>query len=173
MRRILRLCTAAFCVAAAPVIATVGSAHSAAAATPPACATAGLVIWLNTDGDHAAGSSYYKLEFTNLSGHACTLQGFPGVSALSLAGRQLGKPAARARTGTPRQIRLANTATAVAVLRLVSVQNFPAASCRPVTAAAFRVYPPNQTASRTVPFPFGSCSRSGPVFLFVRAVQKA
>jgi hypothetical protein len=69
--------------------------------------------------------------------------------------------------------RLANTASAVAVLRVVNVQNFPAASCRPVTAAAFRVYPPNQTASRTVPFPFGSCSRSGPVFLFVRAVQKA
>jgi Domain of unknown function (DUF4232) len=38
------------------------------------------VVWLNTQADHAAGSSYYELEFTNLSGHACALQGFPGVS---------------------------------------------------------------------------------------------
>ncbi len=173
MRQVLRLCGAALCIAAAAVIATIGSAHRAAAAATPACATAGLVVWLNTEGDHAAGSSYYKLGFTNLSGHSCTLQGFPGVSALSIGGRRLGRPAARIQNGTPRQIRLANKATAVAVLRVVNVHNFPPARCRPVAAAAFRVYPPNQTASRSVPFPFDACSRSGPVFLFVRAVQKA
>jgi hypothetical protein len=173
MRQLLRFCNAALCIAVASVIATIGSAHRAAAAATTTCATSGLVVWLNTEGDHAAGSSYYKLGFTNLSGQTCTLQGFPGVSALGIRGRQLGRPAARTHTGTPRQIRLANKATAVAVLRVVNVHNFPPASCRPVGAAAFRVYPPNQTASRNVPFPVDACSRGGPVFLFVRAVQKA
>jgi hypothetical protein len=35
----------------------------------------------------------YYLEFTNLSGHACTLAGYPGVSAVGLSGGQLGSPA--------------------------------------------------------------------------------
>jgi hypothetical protein len=159
-------------LAAAASVATIASGKLAAAASTPRCATPGLVVWLDTEGDHAAGSSYYKLEFTNLSGRACTLQGFPGVSAASLAGRQLGRAATRSRTGTPRQVRLANNATAVAILRLVNAQNFSRPSCRPVVAAALRVYPPNQTASKLVPFPFSACSRSGPVYLFVRAVQQ-
>ena len=28
----------------------------------------------------AAGSVFYKIKFTNLSGHACTLRGFPRVA---------------------------------------------------------------------------------------------
>lgn len=172
MRALVRFSSAALCLAAAAFTATVGSAHVAAAATPR-CATSGLVVWLNTLADHAAGSSYYKLEFTNLSGHTCTLQGFPGVSAAGITGRQLGRAAARSHTGTPRQIRLPNNATAVAVLQLVNVHNFPRSACRAVVAAALRVYPPNQTASKLAPFPFPACSRSGPVYLLVRAMQKA
>lgn len=169
MRPLVRFLGAALLAAGAAVI-TVG--HIAAAPTTPRCATSGLVVWLDTEADHAAGSSYYKLRFTNLSGHACTLQGFPGVSAAGLAGRQLGRAAARSRTATPRQVRLPNTASAVAVLRLVNAQNFTRSACRPVIAAQLRVYPPNQTASKLVPFPFSACSRSGPVYLFVGAVQK-
>jgi len=48
---------------------------------------------MDTQGDGAAGSVYYTLQFTNLSGHACTLRGYPGVSAVSLSGHQLGAPA--------------------------------------------------------------------------------
>jgi hypothetical protein len=43
--------------------------------------------------DRAAGSIYYHLEFTNLSGRACTLVGYPGVSAINLSGHQLGSAA--------------------------------------------------------------------------------
>lgn len=146
--------------------------HVATAASTPRCATSGLVVWLDTQSDHAAGSSYYKLELTNLSGHACTLRGFPGVSAVGIAGAQVGRAAARDRTGTPRLVRLPNNGAAVAVLRLVNVQNFPRSSCRPVVAAGLRVYPPDQRGSRLVPFPFPACSRSGPVFLYIRAVRK-
>jgi len=172
MRLLVRAACAALCIAT--VISAAASAHFAAAATAPRCATAGLVVWLNTEGaDHAAGSSYYKLAFTNLSGHACTLQGFPGVSAAGISGRQLGRAAARSHAGTARQIRLANNATAVAVLQIANAHNFPRSSCGLVVAAALRIYPPNQTASKLAPFPFPACSRSGPVFLFVRAVQRA
>ena len=168
MRRLVPL---ALYVAA--TAAMIGPAHSAPAATTSGCATSGLVVWLNTQADHAAGSSYYKLQFTNLSGHACTLRGFPGVSAVGIAGHQLGRAAARSHTGTPRQVRLANNATAVAVLQIVNVHNFPRSACRPAVAAALRVYPPDQMASRLVPFPFSACSRSGPAYLLVRPVQKA
>jgi hypothetical protein len=41
-----------------------------------------------------------------------------------------------------------------------------------VQAAGVRVFPPNQKASRIVPFPFAACSRKGPVYLGVQAVRK-
>jgi hypothetical protein len=40
-----------------------------------------------------------------------------------------------------------------------------------VLAAGLRVYPPGQTASELVPYPFEACARSGPVYLHVEAVQ--
>jgi hypothetical protein len=39
--------------------------------------------------------------------------------------------------------------------------------------AGLRVYPPGQTASNVVPFPFRACSRTGQSNLLVRAMQKA
>lgn len=150
-------------VAAAVAASASGSARAAA------CSTAGLVVWLNTQGDGAAGSIYYTLEFTNLSGHLCTLRGYPGVSALDLEHHQLGSPAGRNPHVTPRTVRLAAGATATAVLQITEAGNFPAATCRRLTAAGLRVYPPNQTGSQFVPFPFSACSRSGPVVLHVEA----
>jgi len=97
-------------------------ARAAAHAIVPGCETPGLVIWLDTRGNGGAGSVFYALKFTNLSGHTCTLNGFPFINAVSLNG--------------------------------------------------FRVFPPNQTRAKVVPFPFGACSASGPVYLFVRPVTK-
>ena len=151
-------------VAAAVVPSAATSASSAT------CGTAGLVVWLNTQGDGAAGSIDYTLKFTNLSGHACTLLGYPGVSAVDLAHRRLGSPAGRNPHVAPRTVRLASGATATAVLQIAEAGNFPAATCRKVTAAGLRVYPPNQTSSELVPFPFSACSRTGPVYLHVEAV---
>jgi len=142
----------------------------ASAAGTPRCATSGLDIWLNTAGNGAAGSIFYSLELTNLSGHACTLVGYPGVSAANLGGRQLGSAAGREASQT-RVVTLAAGASATATLRIVEAGNFPAPACRQVTAAGLRVYPPGQTSSRLVPFPFQTCSRAGPRVLAVRAVQ--
>jgi hypothetical protein len=159
---------AAIAGVAAPLLAPAGAA---AAATAPKCATSGLVVWLDTNGNGAAGSVFYNLEFTNLSGRSCSLTGYPGVSAVGLGGAQLGSAASRDRSRKPRTVTLKSGATATAVLRIVDAGNFSSTACREVTAAGLRVFPPNQAASRVVPFPFSACSRTGPVYLTVRAVQ--
>jgi hypothetical protein len=108
---------------------------------------------MNTQGIGAAGSIFYTLEFTNLSGHACTLRGYPGVSAVSLGGRRLGSPAA---WGPPSAhvVRLANGATAYAILQYSDVvtSNSGSQPCDAVTAAGLRVYPkPDRVQDRAFP----------------------
>jgi Protein of unknown function (DUF4232) len=142
---------------------------SAATAAPATCKTADLVVWLNTQGNATAGSTYFALEFTNLSARTCTMRGYPGVSAVDLNGRTLGSAGSRLPAAV-RTVTLATGATAEAVLRIVEADNFPPSTCRRVEAAGVRVFPPNQTAARIVPFPFRACSRSGPVILQVKAV---
>jgi hypothetical protein len=161
---------------AAAVFALTAAASSAVPtarpAATPACQTGGLVTWLNLPGDGAAGSIVYTLEFTNLSGHRCTLHGFPGVSAINLRGRQVGKPAVRVSFGKAKTITLKNGAGAEALLKVAESGNFPPATCGPVTAAGLRVFPPNQKTSRTIPFPFGMCSK-GSSNLSIRAVGRS
>jgi hypothetical protein len=181
-RRITAVAAAACAVILAPAIALAASGNAGtvaggatvpgAAASPavaPGCQTPGLVIWLDTNGNGAAGSVFYHLEFTNLSGRRCTLNGFPFITAVSLRGHQLGRRAAF--SGTPHVVTLGAGRTVTALLQVVEVGNFSRSACRPVTAAGFRVFPPNQTRSKVVPFPFGACSRSGPVFLTVGPVR--
>ncbi len=148
-------------------------AGAAAAASTPSCTTAGLAVWLDTQGNGAAGSIFYNLELTNMSGHACTLSGYPQVFAINLGGYQIGRAASRNSSPRPRVVTLARGATATVMLQILEVGNFPGSICRPVTAAGLRVYPPNQTASKVIPFPLGACSRTGPVYLSVQAVRKA
>ncbi len=136
-------------------------------ALPKACATAGLVVWAYADyGGGYAGGYAYTVGFANLSGHACTLRGHPGVSAVSLAGQQLGSPAGGG-SGTPATVTLANGATATARLDIGDA----GAWCQPVTAAGLRVYPPGQRAAKIVPIPFGACPHAGPVWMHAGPVQ--
>ncbi len=149
--------------------ASLGAPGAAAAAGAPRCATAGLVVWLNDEqGGGTAGSVYYKLELTNLSGHTCVLHGYPTVWAVDLRGRELGSGASREALQPPRVVTLANGAGASAGLRVIDAGALPA--CGEVTAAGLRVYPPGQTASKVVPFPFPACSHAGRGNLAVRAV---
>ncbi len=138
------------------------------------CATSGLVVWLGASpGGAAAGSFYYQLVLTNLSGHTCTLTGYPGVSAVDLSGHQVGSAATRDAQHAAATITLARGASAVSVLRIVDVGNFPPTLCRPTEVAGLRVYPPNNVASKVVPYPFRGCGRAGTPFLSVEAVQVA
>lgn len=148
---------------------------SVAGAAVPGCSTSGLVIWLYvTPGGAAAGSAYYDLEFTNLSGHSCWMSGYPGVSAVDLSGDQLGLAASRDPAHTPHKVTIKDNASAIAIVQVVDVGNFPTSSCHPVAAAGFRVYPPGQTAAKVAPFPFNACSAgTSAVFLHVEALQSS
>jgi len=172
-RRLLAIgalaCAAALVPASA--LAVPGAAAQAGAAATPACATSGLDVWIDTQGNGALGTIYYTLEFTNLSGSTCTLFGYPGVSGTNLGGTQLGSPAVR-EIVTPHTVTLANGATAFAQVGIVQPGLFPPSKCGPVTAAGLRVFPPNQTKSERVPFPFTACSKTGPLYLRVTPVQK-
>jgi hypothetical protein len=158
---------------AGPTAATTPSAPLLIAASTPPCTTSGLVVWLNTQGNGTAGSIFYTLELTNLSAHTCTVAGYLGVSAVNLAGHTLGSPASRDHATTPHTVTLAPGATATGLLRIVEAGNFPSSACHQVTAAGLRVFPPNLTTSKVIPFPFSACSHTGPVFLSVRAVRHA
>jgi hypothetical protein len=63
-------------------------------------------------------------------------------------GRQIGRAASRETGFAVKTIRLAaHGGKASAVLTLVNVDVFPAKSCRPRSAADFRVFAPGQTAA--------------------------
>ena len=160
-------------------VAVAGCGHSAtrkteirrAASPTRACSTSRLAVWLGLgQGGAAAGSTYYPLELTNVSRSSCHLFGFPGVSAVR--SRRLGSPAGRDRSHAPRRVVLAPGATAHTILQIVNVANYPAGRCRPTNASGLRVYPPNQRPSAEIPFAFRACSRPGPVFLSVGAVEQ-
>ena len=161
-------CAAAL-IPAAALAATASPAARAVAASAPGCPTAGLVVWMNNE-QGAAGTFYSNLNFTNLSGHTCTLRGHPGVSAVNLGGAQLGQPAAWPSAALP-TVTLANGTTATAVLAITDVGVFSPAACHQVTAAGLRVSPPNQFTSKLVPYPFGACT-TRQVFMHVGTVHK-
>jgi hypothetical protein len=163
--------TVAVCSVVALAAASPASARHAYAASTPACASSSLVIWLNTQGSGAAGSSFYSLEFTNLSASSCRLTGYPGVSGVDLTGRQLGSAASRNPQHTPVTVTISPRGSAHVVLRIVDALNYPKSTCSQVMAAGLRVYAPGQTASKLIPYPFLACSRSGANYLSVEALQ--
>jgi hypothetical protein len=136
----------------------------------PSCLTSGLVIWLDTAGNGAAGSVYYNLYFTNLSARTCRLRGYPRVSAVNLVGRQVGRAASRESVQKPTTVTLPREATAAALLRIVDAANFTASACHEATAAGLRIYPPGKARSKVIPFPFKVCSLTGVGVLSVRAL---
>ncbi len=158
--------------AAAAALVACSATLAAPSASPPRCHSGGLVVWLDTNGSGAAGSIYYELRFTNQSGRTCMMLGYPGVSAIDLRGRQLGKPARREPTFAARPVTLHPNATARVILRITNVDNYPQSVCGQTAAAGLRVYPPGETAAKLIPFPFRACSRSGAVYLSIRPVEK-
>jgi Protein of unknown function (DUF4232) len=144
--------------------------RAASAPTAAACAAGTTVVWLKGQEDAGAGSSWYTVAVTNLSGRRCSLRGYPGVSAIDLARRQLGTAAGRNPRYPVRTIVLAPGGFAHFLLQLHDPGFFTKASCGPATAAGLRIYLPNATSATVVPVPFGACSRRGPAFLHATAV---
>lgn len=156
-----RLVLIAGCLVALSAAATASagaSTRSASAASAPRCTTARLEVWLGLGlGGGTAGSTFYPLEFSNVSHSACTLNGFPGVSAVGSGGGQIGSAAGRNNQhhGT---VTLAPGATAHAILRVLDAG---AVCSSPVMATSLKVFPPGATRSEPIPFSFAACSHKG------------
>src|SRR5213076_519290 len=94
------------------------------------------------EGDSGAGQSHQRLVLTN-GGARCSLHGYPGVSFVDAAGRQLGSPAGQS-PGQVRRVFLAPGKAAAATLTYSNAGAFPDSSCRPQQANRVRVYPPGE-----------------------------
>jgi len=154
--------TAAF---AAPSSGTV----RASTAAIPRCTAADLGVWLAVaQANGAAGTIYYPLEFTNLSGHTCFLHGYPGVSAIDRNGNQLGSPAGWTSPASAPTVVLAPGATAHTVLQYSDAEVSTAPGCDPVyTAVVLRIYPPDEHGATIAMFSLEACSHKGPVYMRV------
>ena len=146
---------------AAPATSPAPTASSSRAQAAPApCATAGLRVSRGAPSG-AAGTIFYNIDFTNTSGTACVLEGYPGVSLVSAgssSGHQVGDDAKRTTTTPVHPVTLAGGQTAHAVLGVAEAGNFPAAKCHPVAAHWLKVFPPNQRAAAYVSFTTQTCA---------------
>ena len=159
----LAISTAAYAATSSP-----GAARTTAASIPR-CTASDLGVWLAVDqGNGAAGTVYYPLEFTNLSHHTCYLFGYPGVSALDHNGHQLGSPASWGSRAGARIVNLAPGATAHTILAYHDVAVSTEPGCDPVNTAAFLlVYPPGQRSATRAAFSFEACSHAGPIWMSI------
>jgi hypothetical protein len=151
-------------------VATQASTSSTSGSGPaPRCKESSLAVGIMTPaGNGAAGSFYEFLTFRNTGSAACTLAGFPGVSAFG-GGKQLGSPAGRSPV-TPKTVTLAAGATTRAQLQINDVGVFQPSKCEPARAAGLRVFPPNDFSPRDVTLSFRACSRTGTIYMYVSPV---
>ena len=174
--------TAALAVTLSRVPAHPDHAALSSNLTQNPCATSGLEAWLGLAetpeagmGDHLqTDGTSYTLEFTNVSARACRLYGYPEVSAYAgqgPAGTQIGSVAVHDPSVRPELVTLAPGQTAHAVLHVTSTQTFQSAACGQVAVAELRVTPPDQLRPAFVPIHLSACSRKGPRFLRVEAIQ--
>jgi Protein of unknown function (DUF4232) len=154
---------------AASSSATALAADAAPASPVPACTAGDLGAWVAiTQGNGAAGSVYYPLQFTNLGGHACAMRGFPGVSAIDRDGHQLGSPARWGHAVPARTVVLAPGATAHTILQWSDAEVTTAPGCYPVFSTfELRIYPPGQYSATYAAFGLEACSHAGPVYMSV------
>ena len=169
-RRVIAVAAAAvasLAISTAAYAAT--SSPSAPASLIPRCAASDLGVWVAIDqGNGAAGTIYYPLEFTNLSQHTCYLYGYPGVSALDVNGNQLGSPADWGSLAGARIVNLAPGATAHTLLGYHDVVVGTPPECAAVKQAVeLRVYPPGQRSATDAAFPAPACAHRGPIYMSI------
>jgi hypothetical protein len=171
-------CGTAAAPAASPAASPAGTASPAVSPTPAptqaaaACATSALKVAVPAGpGGAAAGSSYYPIQFANVSSASCTLYGYPGVSFVTAqGGRQIG-PAATRNPAVARQlVTLPPGQTVHAELQVIDAENYPPGDCGLVTAHWLKIYPPDQTGPAYVSFTAQACSKPKQI-LTVETVQ--
>ena len=137
--------------------------------TTSACATSALKVSLGP-ANGAAGTVFYPLNFVNTGKLACTLRGYPGVSAVTSSGRQIGSPASQIDSSF-RTVTLLPGKAQSSLVGIVETGNFDPSQCAPVTAAGLKVAPPGQSKAVTIKKTFSTCSSTSVISLTVRPVS--
>jgi len=139
--------------------AATGSSTTAKPATtttaaPSRCATANLTGVLGP-ANPGAGNLYQPLTLTNKGTSPCVIEGFPGVSVLDAAGKEIGPAATKSTTTAPSKVTLAPGSQASTVLHTL---NGPL-NGQPCLAkgVSIRVYPPDELNPIVVPGAFEIC----------------
>lgn len=152
------------------------SSASAAPAATPVCSSASLSVWVDaSQSDGGVGTFEYALEFTNISGKACTLSGYPGVSALNTENKQLGAAASRRTLYPAKTVTIPADGTAHADLFYSNGEVTTAPGCDRVTASYIKVYPPAPKAAKELAkegfFDLQVCSSAKDPYLGVTVVR--
>jgi hypothetical protein len=155
----------------AAVWATTAASAAPAPATAPTCATSALSVWVDPDqSDGAAGTDAYPLEITNHGGRACTLKGYPGVSATTLSGRQLGDAASRQPVFAATLVTIPAGGTAHADLFYHDVE-VVTSGCKPAQASLIKVYPPNSKQADVGFFSLQVCTLKNHGYLAISVIR--
>ena len=124
------------------------SSDSAADPVTPKCANADLKAGYRAT-DAGAGSRFGEITLTNVSGHACALGGFGGLSYVGGDnGTQIGAPASR--EGSWRKVIMKPGQVAVSEVAESTAENYPSSECKPAKVDGFRVYVPDSYDSQFV-----------------------
>jgi len=139
---------------AAPVIRPCGASHN---------------LRVRTVLEHrTAGTTSYTLELTNTGSYTCSLSGYPAVSAITRAGRQLGSPAGHGLLSVAPRVTLVHGATAHTTLVYHGGLVGAGRGCGPVrNAFELRVYIAGQRLAMYAAFGSRACSHSGHVYLTI------
>ncbi len=158
------LATGALSVPLATPSATV--AH----ASTPECGSHDLVAsYRGTDA--GVGHRYGVLKLRNVSGHACFVRGYGGLSYVGHGdGTQVGAAADRDR-GNARRVVLTPRQRARSAVDEVVAENYGRRACRPTHVDGFRVYVPDSRASQFVKHPTTGCAKSGVHLISHRAYR--
>ncbi len=161
--------------AAAPAASAFATGTATAARPPVAapCRTAALRAALARP-DVGAGQYRVRVVFTNVSGRACTLTGYPGVWYVGAHGLRSGNRARRAGGGRPvTTVTLAPRGTAYAVLHDANGPGgYSLAQCRLTAAEGLRVVPPGQRTALFVPWRTRHCAGRGVTALTIGPVGR-
>jgi Protein of unknown function (DUF4232) len=134
---------------------------ASAAATPtavvPHCTSNNLAVWVYADGaGTVSGTTTYNLEFSNLGRGACSLTGFPAVTATTLHRVELGPAAARLYGVPDKTIVIPAGGTAHSLIGYLGSRVVP--GCKPANAGFLQVLAPNAGGTKRAYFPLPVCT---------------
>jgi hypothetical protein len=136
-------------------------AVTAAFHAAPAPCTHGRLSFHLGRSNGAAGHVIWPLVFTNVSGRACTLRGYPGVSSVAGDDGHQAGPAARREPDKVRTVTLrAHGGRATALFSHVNPDVVASNLCHKTSARGYRVYAPAQTRAFFAPQKHEVCRKA-------------